>query len=85
LTILSKARPSYTDLARVYEIEGKVILRVTFLATGEIGSLTPVTTLPFGLTNQAMAAARRITFEPKVVNGTPVNVTRQVEYSFSIF
>ena len=85
LRILSKARPGYTDFARVYEIEGVVILRVTFLATGEIGAVTAVNTLPFGLTDQAMAAAKRIRFEPKIINGTPMTVVRQVEYTFSIY
>jgi hypothetical protein len=85
LNLLAKPRPGYTDLARFYDINGTVILRVTFLGSGKVGTVTPVTRLPFGLTEQAIAAANRITFEPKVTNGTPQSVTKQVEYSFLIY
>lgn len=85
LRIISKDRASYTDLARLYGIEGTVILRVEFLDTGEIGSVTPVKLLPFGLVERAIVAARTVKFEPKYVNGTPISVTRLIEYSFSIY
>jgi TonB family protein len=60
-------------------------LRVVFLSTGEIGSIAPVTALPDGLTEQAIAAARQIKFTPAMRNGTPITVTKLVEYSFSIY
>lgn len=85
IRILTKARPSYTDIARIYEISATVILRVTFLASGEIGTIRPVTQAPFGLTEKAVEAARRITFEPAYLNGSPQSVTKQIEYSFSIY
>ena len=58
--IFSKRRADYTDKAREHEIQGTVLLRVTFLASGEIGGIAPVTGLPYGLTEQAIAAAREI-------------------------
>ncbi len=85
LKILSKPRPGYTDAARTNNIQGTVILRVTFLASGAIGSISPVKGLPNGLTEQAIAAARRIAFEPAKVNGIGQTVTKQIEYSFSIY
>jgi TonB family protein len=85
LKIISKPRPGYTDAARQNNIQGTVILRVTFLASGQIGSISPVKGLPNGLTEQAIAAARRISFEPAKVNGVGQSVTRQIEYSFSIY
>lgn len=85
LAINSKPRPGYTDSARTANIQGTVILRVTFLASGEIGSISPVKGLPNGLTEQAIAAARRISFTPKKVNGIAQSVTRQIEYTFSIY
>lgn len=85
LAILSKPRPPYTKLGRRNMTEGVVKLRVTFLATGQIGSIDVFQTLPDGLTEQAIAAARNIKFKPKTVNGVPINVTKVVEYSFSIF
>jgi len=85
LNILSKPRPGYTDSARQANIQGTVILRVTFLGSGSIGSISPVKGLPNGLTEQAIAAARRISFEPKKVDGVGQTVTRQIEYTFSIY
>jgi protein TonB len=85
LKILSKPRPGYTDAARTANIQGTVILRVTFLANGQVGSISPVKGLPNGLTEQAIAAARRIAFEPAKTNGQGQTVTKQIEYSFSIY
>jgi TonB family protein len=83
--ILSKPRANYTDAARQNVIQGKVVLRVTFLASGEIGPITVVAGLTSGLTEQAIAAARAIRFEPAKVNGVAVSVTKTIEYNFTIF
>ncbi len=85
IKILSKPRPGYTDSARQANIQGTVILRVTFLGSGQIGSISPVKGLGSGLTEQAIAAARRISFEPMKVNGVGQTVTKQIEYTFSIY
>lgn len=85
LRILAKPRADYTDAARINEVEGAVRLRITFLSTGEIGAVTPVSGLPYGLTEQAIAAARRIRFEPATRDGLSVSVTKVVEYTFSIY
>jgi outer membrane biosynthesis protein TonB len=55
------------------------------MANGQIGSISPVKGLPNGLTEQAIAAARRISFEPAKNNGIGQTVTKQIEYSFSIY
>lgn len=85
LRILGKPKPSYTDSARQNQIQGTVILRVTFLASGAIGSISAVKGLPNGLTEQAIAAARSIRFEPAKRDGVGQAVTKQVEYTFSIY
>lgn len=85
IKILSKPRPGYTDSARQANIQGTVLLRVTFLASGQIGSISPVKGLGNGLTEQAIAAARRISFEPAKTNGVAQSVTKQIEYTFSIY
>jgi protein TonB len=85
LAITAKPRPGYTDAARQANIQGTVILRVTFLGSGQIGGISAVKGLPNGLTEQAIAAARRISFQPQLVNGQPQNVTKQIEYTFSIY
>lgn len=85
LQILSKPRPSYTDVARQNGIEGLVILRITFLASGQIGSISPVSALPFGLTEQSIAAARNLRFIPAIKDGQYVTVSKQVQYVFTIY
>ncbi len=85
LQIISKPRPVYTDAARQNQIQGTVALRVTFTASGEIGGVSPVSNLPYGLTEQAILAARGIRFEPAEKNGTPQTVTKQVQYNFTIY
>ncbi len=85
IKIISKPRPGYTDAARQANIQGTVILRVTFLASGQVGGISPVKGLGSGLTEQAIAAARRISFEPAKNNGVAQSVTKQIEYTFSIY
>ena len=84
LRILHKPAPQYTEEARANGTEGVVRLRVTFLANGEIGSVEPLNDLGDGLTEQAVAAARMLQFEPASLEGRPASVTKTVEYTFSI-
>ncbi len=83
--IISKPRPGYTDAARQNQVTGVVRLRVQFLASGQVGSVSPVSGLPNGLTEQAIAAAKSIKFEPMKKNGVPVGTTKVIEYSFTIY
>jgi TonB family protein len=89
--IVYKPKPSYTDIARKKGIEGNVLLRVTLLANGEVGSIENVTKkrakklLKYGLVDRAIEAAKSIRFEPKIVNGTPVSVVVTIDYGFTIY
>jgi TonB family protein len=83
--IISKPRASYTDAARQNNIQGSVSLRITFLASGQIGGISPVSGLPYGLTEQAIAAARSIRFEPAKRNGVPYTKQMTVVYGFTIY
>jgi TonB family protein len=85
LKILVKPRPNYTDAARTNNVQGVVRLRVTFLANGTIGSISPVSGLGYGLTEAAIAAARSIRFEPAKKGGVPQTVTRVVEFNFALY
>ena len=85
LRILSKPQAKYTDAGRTNNVQGSVRLKVTLLASGQVGSITPVTRLPHGLTEQAIAAARQLRFEPAKVNGVPVSKTITIDYSFTIY
>jgi len=83
--ILFKPKATYTDQARTNNVQGSVTLKITLMANGSVGSITPVTRLPYGLTEQAIAAARQIKFEPKKINGQPVSVTVTFQYGFNIY
>ncbi|MCA1622395.1 MAG: energy transducer TonB [Acidobacteria bacterium] len=85
IRIIVKPYARYTDAARQAQIQGTVTLKVTFLANGGIGSVTPVNDLPYGLTEQAIFAASRIVFIPAKKNGTTYTVIKTVQYSFSIY
>jgi len=85
MKILSKPRPGYTDTARQNNVQGSVTLRITFLASGEIGSISPVSSLPDGLTEQAIAAARKIRFQPATRDGVPYTTSATVQYGFTIY
>jgi len=85
MRIISRPRANYTDAARTNAVTGSVRLKVTLLASGEVGGITPLTRLPHGLTEQAIAAARQIKFEPKKVNGVPISVSVTFDYSFTIY
>jgi len=83
--ITFKRRPDYTDGGRQNNITGVVRLRVEFRANGQIGSISPISGLPHGLTEQAIAAARQMRFEPALKNGVPITVVKPVEFSFNLY
>ena len=83
--IIAKPKAPYTDAARQNNVQGRVTLKITFLASGQVGSVTAVTRLPYGLTENAIAAAKQIRFEPKKVNGVPVTTTMTFQYGFNIY
>jgi len=85
LLIVSKKKAEYSEAARSNGTQGSVTLRVTFLASGAIGSITVVRGLPDGLTENAIAAARYIEFEPEYIDGVPRTTTRPVSYTFNIY
>jgi len=85
LRITYKQKAQYTDAARTNGVQGTVTLRVTFLASGGIGSITTVKGLPHGLTEQAIAAARNMKFEPEMAGGVPRTTTRPVSFTFNIY
>lgn len=85
LQILSKPSANYTDMARIYGIQGTVSLRVTFKADGTIGSVSPISGLALGLTRAAIESAKKLTFKPASRDGIPQTVVRTVQYSFTLY
>lgn len=82
--ILAKPRPAYTDEARRRQIEGEVVLHVTFTASGRVDILSVIHGLGFGLDERATEAARRIRFRPALENGRPVDSTAYLHMTFQL-
>ena len=83
--ISKRPNVSYTEEARKEQVQGEVVLRVTFKADGTIGPIVVIKELPFGLTGQAIEAAKKIEFKPATRNGVPTAVTRNIVYTFHIY
>jgi TonB family protein len=83
--LLSKPEPQYTEEARKNAVSGTVVLRAIFASSGEVVQIRALRTLPFGLTERAIAAARQIQFVPALKGGQPVSVSMQLEYNFNLY
>jgi len=83
--LLWKPEPQYTEEARRNQITGTVMLRVVFASNGEVEQIRAVQTLPFGLTERAISAARQIKFVPATLGGRAVSVHMQLEYNFNLY
>jgi TonB family protein len=84
-TILFKERAKYTEEARQNRIQGTVVLSIIFGADGRIHDIRAVHSLPCGLTEEAMAVAQRIRFNPALRGGKPVSVRSTIEYNFALY
>jgi TonB family protein len=83
--ILSKPEPTYTAEARQNQINGTVVLRAVFSASGDVTDIHAVSGLPDGLTERAIAAAKQIKFVPAMKDGRPVSVSMQLQYNFNLY
>lgn len=82
--LLRKPEPSYTKDARDNKVEGTVILKVVLSKAGRVENIWVFTRLPYGLTEQAIKAARQIRFVPAMKDGKAVSMWIQLEYNFSL-
>ena len=80
-----KPEPHYTFEARRNNLTGTVRLRMVLAADGTVRQIVPLATLPDGLTEQAIAAARDIEFTPASKDGRAVSQYVTVEYNFNIY
>jgi TonB family protein len=84
-TILYKERARYTEEARRNLLQGTVVLSVIFGADGQIHDIRTVKGLPYGLTESAIEAAKKIRFQPAVRYGKPVSVRTVLEFNFALY
>jgi TonB family protein len=80
-----KPEPLYTDAARRNQITGTVVLKAVFTSAGNVSNIRIVSGLPYGLTERAIAAAKKIKFIPAVKDGHYVSVWMQLEYNFNLY
>lgn len=83
--LVMKAEPRYTEDARKKQITGTVVLRVVFSSHGSVENIVTVSGLPYGLTEKAIDAARKIKFMPAVKDGKFVSMWMQLEYNFNLY
>ena len=83
--LVMKPEPMYTERARQAQIVGTVVLKVVFSSAGAVDNIQTVKELPYGLTEQAIGAARKIKFIPAMKEGKFVSMWMQLEYNFNLY
>ena len=77
-------KPEFTPEALKAGTEGAVKLELMLDENGAVTSVKALNTLSNGLTDQALAAARRSTFNPASLNGKPAKGIGTITYNFTI-
>jgi TonB family protein len=84
LELISKPPVKYTTEARQMKVQGDVILRVTFLANGQVSVQGILRGLGHGLDEEAQRVAQQIRFRPATRDGHPVDMTTNITISFQL-
>jgi len=82
--ILGHDKPDYTEEGRKLGIQGEVLVRVRFTASGQVRVLNVVQGLGHGLDEQAERAAEKIRFKPAESNGQQVDSIAIVHVIFEL-
>jgi TonB family protein len=82
--ITSAPLPAYPEEARINKVEGAVLLNVVLHSSGKVTKIIPLKELPYGLTQESIAAARKIKFQVGRLNGKAVSVYWKLRYTFSL-
>jgi len=85
LQLKSKPGPEYTDEAKAHAVRGVVVLKCIFRSDGTITDIQVIAGLPYGLTESAIAAAKKIKFVPATKDGHNVSMWMQLEYNFNLY
>ncbi len=84
LEVLSKPPIRYTAEARAMKVQGDVVLRVTFTASGQVIVHGVVHGLGYGLDEEAQREATQIRFRPATRNGQAVDLTTNITITFQL-
>jgi TonB family protein len=77
-------RPEYTPEAKQAAVNGIVRLQLTLDEQGHVISTKTISSLPNGLTENAVAAAKSSIFTPALVNGKPARAVGFITYNFKV-
>ena len=84
IEVLSKPPVQYTSEARQLRIQGDVVLRVTFTASGQVLVQGVMRGLGHGLDDEARRVAQQIRFRPATRNGQAVDTTTNITITFQL-
>ena len=82
--ILFYPPPEMPSDKRASEVDGQVILDVILCSNGKVTNITVAHQQPYGLTEAAMKAARKIKFRAAEKDGLIVSQRMRLEYSFKM-
>src|SRR5262249_35513745 len=74
VAVLYKVAPQYTEIARINQLKGPIVLSAFFMANGALSGIKVVRGLPDGLTRRAINAMKRVRFTPASLNGALVSM-----------
>ena len=77
--------PGYSEAASQAKIKGTVVLQCTLSANGQVTSISVVEGLSHGLTERAIAAARKLKFIPALKDGKFVSISTRLVYRFDTY
>jgi TonB family protein len=80
--VTSKPTPDYSAEAIAHNVRGRVVLTAVLCRTGKVTNVQVIESLPYGMTEKAIEAARAIKFEPAERNGRRVSEVFRLEYDF---
>jgi TonB family protein len=84
LEVLSKPAVQYPSEARRLRVQGDVVLRVTFRASGQVVIQSVVHGLGHGLDEEARRVAQQIRFRPATRDGHAVDQTTNITITFQL-
>jgi TonB family protein len=84
IEVLSKPTVQYTSEARQLKVQGDVVLRVTFTASGQVEVQGVVHGLGHGLDEEARRVAQQIRFRPATRNGQAIDQTTNITITFQL-
>jgi len=81
--LIKQVNPIYTAEAMRARVQGVVVLECIVMPDGTVGEARVKRSLPFGLDEEAIKAARQWRFAPGMRQGVPVPVIIAIEMSFA--